>query len=173
MTKFKKSTLMPNKPSNRVIGVDPGFDRCGVAIMEKVEGKEKLLYSACIMTNSKDWHEERLRILGGELRNIIRKWRPRSLATEKLFFNVNVKTAFKVAEARGVILYEAALADIRVYEYSPQAVKIAVTGYGKASKTQVESMVLRILSLKEAPKHDDETDAIAVGITHLASVRSI
>lgn len=174
MTKSKTSTPMQNRGKGlgiRVIGIDPGFDRCGVAILDREGGQDKLLYSACIETDSKDWHEERLRILGEEIRKIIRKWKPRALATEKLFFNVNQKTALKVAEARGVILYEAALADIRVYEYSPQAVKIAVSGYGKAEKRQVETMVLRLLSLKSVPKHDDETDAIAVGITHLASVR--
>ncbi|MHB1330691.1 MAG: crossover junction endodeoxyribonuclease RuvC [Minisyncoccota bacterium] len=157
---------------NRVIGIDPGFDRCGVAILEKTGGKEKLLYSTCITTSSKDSHEERLLQLGSELEVIIKKWKPSALAIEKLFFNLNVRTALKVAEARGVILYEAAKVGMGVYEYSPQAIKIAVSGYGKASKSQVESMALKLLSLKSKPKHDDETDAIAVGITHLASVRS-
>lgn len=172
MKKSKMSTPTPNK-SQRVIGIDPGFDRCGVAILEKINGKESLLSSSCIVTNPKDTHEDRLRVLGEELQRIIRRWKPRALAVEKLFFNANVRTALKVAEARGVILYEAGKADIKVYEYSPQDVKIAVTGYGKASKAQVESMTLRILGLKTAPKYDDETDAIAVGITHLASTRSI
>ncbi|MBX4195778.1 crossover junction endodeoxyribonuclease RuvC [Candidatus Parcubacteria bacterium] len=163
------STRTYERPKGRVIGIDPGFDRCGVAILEKENGKEKLLFSACIKTNPKDPPEERLRIIGEEIQKIIRKWKPRSLAIEKLFFNQNVSTALKVAEARGVILYEAGKADISVYEYSPQDVKIAVTGYGKADKRQVESMALRILGLKEVPKYDDETDSIAVGITHLAS----
>lgn len=157
---------------SRVMGIDPGFDRCGVAILEKVKGKETLLYSTCITTDSKDSHEERLLQLGKELGALINKWEPTDLATEKLFFNLNVRTALKVAEARGVILYEAAKVGIEVHEYSPQAIKIAVSGYGKASKAQVETMTLRLLSLRSKPKFDDETDAIAVGITHLASVRS-
>lgn len=169
MMRFKKFTPMPN----RVIGIDPGFDRCGVAVLGKEGGKEKLLFSTCIVTNPKDTHERRLLAIGEELAKIIKKWKPKALATEKLFFNLNVRTALKVAEARGVILYEAARANLPLHEYSPQDIKIAVTGYGKASKPQVESMVLRILGLKKGPKHDDETDAIAVCITHLASTRGI
>ncbi len=154
---------------NRVIGIDPGFGRCGVAILEA----NKLLFSTCLVTDSKMKHEDRLLFLGEELGKIIKKWRPKSIATEKLFFNVNIRTALKVAEARGVILYESAKADLPVYEYSPQAIKIAVTGYGKASKSQVETMVMRLLGLKTSPMHDDEMDAIAVGITHIASARGI
>lgn len=160
-------------PSNRVIGIDPGFDRCGVAILEKEGGKEKLLFSTCITTSPKDEHSARLKILGEGILKVIKEWEPNSMAIEKLFFNINARTALKVSEARGVILYEASRAGLSVYEYSPQDVKIAVTGYGKADKTQVETMTLKILSLKKAPKHDDETDAIAMGITHLASHKRI
>jgi crossover junction endodeoxyribonuclease RuvC len=162
---------MRNKDTRRIIGIDPGFDRCGVAVLEGSKSKQELVFSTCITTDPKSAHELRLASLGDELKAIIEKWKPSSLAIEKLFFNVNVRTALKVAEARGVILYEAARAGLPVYEYSPQDVKIAVTGYGKADKSQVESMTLRILSLKDAPKHDDETDAIAMGITHLATTR--
>ncbi|MBX4198824.1 crossover junction endodeoxyribonuclease RuvC [Candidatus Parcubacteria bacterium] len=167
--KSKKSIQMPSKSSSRTIGIDPGFDRCGVAILEGTKSKQTLLFSTCIMTDKKQAHEDRLLTLGSELASIIKKWKPESLATEKLFFNINVRTGIKVAEARGVILYEAARARLDVYEYSPQDVKIAVTGYGKADKRQVEDMTLRILGMKQAPKYDDETDAIALCITHLAS----
>lgn len=161
------------KSNERVIGIDPGFDRCGVAVLEKENGKEKLLFSTCILTDKKDSHERRLLTLGEELRRIIKKWKPKTLAIEKLFFNINARTALKVAEARGVILYEAASADLTVCEYSPQDIKIAVTGYGKAPKDQVEAMSVTILGLKTAPKLDDEADAIAVGITCLASHRGV
>jgi len=160
---------MPNKTGHRIIGIDPGFDRCGVAILEGGKSNQSLLFSTCITTSSKDAHEERLKVLGEEIAKVIKKWKPESLAIEKLFFNLNVRTALKVAEARGVILYEAARAGIEVYEYSPQDVKIAVTGYGRASKDQVETMAIKILGMKSTPRHDDESDAIAMGITHLAS----
>ena len=79
----------------------------------------------------------------------------------------------KVSEARGVIVYEAARAGLEIYEYGPQAVKVAVTGYGKADKKQIESMVRKLVKLDEAKKLDDELDAIAVGITHLATQKGI
>lgn len=167
-----RPALLKAELRNRVIGIDPGFDRCGVAIVEKGKGKERLLFSTCITTNSKDIHEARLLHIGEELGSIISKWKPKALAVEKLFFNLNVRTALKVAEARGVILYEAAKFGIEIYEYSPQAIKIAVSGYGKASKAQVETMALKLLGLKGKPRYDDETDAIAVGITHLATNRT-
>jgi crossover junction endodeoxyribonuclease RuvC len=160
---------MQNK--ERVLSIDPGFDRVGVAVLERTLGKEKLLFSLCILTNKKDSHAERLLAVGQGIDKVIKKWEPRDLAIEKLFFNQNTKSALGVAEARGVIIYEAINAGLSIYEYSPQEIKIATTGYGKASKKDVERMVLKILDLKNAPKHDDETDAIAVGITHLASYK--
>jgi crossover junction endodeoxyribonuclease RuvC len=167
---------MPNKKGSKVLGIDPGFDRLGVAILEKVAGKEKVIFSACITTNKKAEHAERLRVIGYELASIIKEHGPNALAIEKLFFNQNVTTALKVAEARGVVLYEAARAGLSVHEYSPQDVKIAVTGYGKASKTDVERMVEKLVELPKLggqKRLDDELDAVALGITHLAIARAI
>ncbi len=173
MSTQMQSRVMGKKIETRVLAIDPGFDRCGVAVLEKKEGKEKFLFSKCITTNSKDPHEIRLLQINRELRAVIKKWKPNSLAIEQLFFNINIRTALKVAEARGVILSEAASFSIPVFEYSPQSIKLAVTGYGKATKSQVEIMVLKILRLNTPLKHDDETDALALGITHLASTRGI
>lgn len=163
------STQTQNK--KRVIGIDPGFDRAGLAVLEKDGGTEKVCFSTCVTTSPKNAHAERLEIVGSALRKAIQEWKPDALAIETLFFNQNTTTALKVAEARGVILYEAACAGIEVYEYSPQSVKIAVTGYGKATKEQMNNMVTRLVQLKVQPKYDDEIDAIAVGITHLVSQR--
>src|SRR3989344_5150300 len=151
--------------SGRVLAIDPGFDRIGIAVLEQ----DKLLHSECLETNRKSSHEQRLLEIGGRVRKIIKKWRPEALAIEKLFFNQNITTALKVAEARGVVLYEAARAGVEVYEYSPQAVKIAVTGYGKATKPQMEKMIGKLVKLDDSLKLDDELDAIALGITHIAS----
>ena len=142
MTKSKTFTQMPNK-FVRVLGIDPGFDRCGIAILEGTKQKQKLLYSECIVTDRKAKHEERLLTIGDTLQRIIKKWKPDALAMEKLFFNQNVNTALKVAEARGIALLRAAEKGLSVSEYSPQDVKIAVTGYGKADKRQVERMTLK------------------------------
>lgn len=169
-----KSSLSIQMQPNRVMAVDPGFDRLGVAVLEKEKGKEKLLFSECIVTNPKDERGERLHQIGKRLKEIIKEWEPASLAVETLFFNQNITSAIGVAEARGVVIYEAVSAELPVFEYGPQAIKVAVTGYGKADKLQIESMVKRIVSLPpKGVRLDDELDAIALGITHLASQKSI
>lgn len=149
------------------MGVDPGFDRVGVAVLEE----NKLLFSSCIKTNRKLSHGERLLEIGRSLRKIIKKWKPSELAIESLFFNQNAPNALRVAEARGVIIYEAKIAGLSIQEYSPQAVKIGVTGYGHAKKPQVEAMVRKLIKLSEKKRLDDELDAIAIGICHLATRR--
>ena len=159
---------------NKVIAIDPGFDRVGVAILEQDKDKSALLFSECITTNPKETRDKRLLVIGSRLDEIIKEWRPRSLAIETLFFNTNITSAIGVAEARGVIIFQAARAGLPVYEYSPQAIKIAVTGYGKADKIQIESMVKKLITLPKSPlkRLDDEIDAIAVGITHLATQKN-
>jgi len=155
--------------NDRILGIDPGFDRVGVAILSGGSSKQELLYSECILTNREDSHAKRLFSVGEGIKKVIKKWEPTALGIEKLFFNQNTKSALGVAEARGVIIYEAISAGLLVFEYSPQEIKIATTGYGKASKGDVEKMVLKLIKLSKSPKYDDEVDAIAVGITHLAS----
>ena len=160
----------------RVIAIDPGFDRLGAAILEPGKnGMATLLHSECITTDKKDTPAERLLIIGLSVSKLIKKWGPDELAIESLFFNQNSSTALGVAEARGVVLYESAMAELKVFEYSPQAVKIAVTGYGKSDKKQVEMMVRKLVSMPESGRKvlDDELDAIAVGITHLATLKAI
>ena len=166
MTKYRKSIPMQ---SNRVLGIDPGFDRVGVAVMDK----GSVLFSTCIKTSSKLPHQERLLQIGKGVGKVIERWKPQDLAIETLFFNQNTSTALKVAEARGVIIYESVRAGLNVYEYSPQAVKIGVTGYGKADKKQMEIMVRKLVKLSGDKKLDDELDAVALCINHLASKRGI
>ena len=169
MMKSKTSTRMPN----RVLGIDPGFDRIGVAILERDGSKQVLLHSECIITNKKDTHDQRLLALGTRIKEVISKWKPTELAIEQLFFNQNTTSALKVAEARGVIIFQAALAELAIFEYSPQAIKIAVTGYGKADKTAIENLVRNLIRMPSTKVLDDEIDAIAVGITHLATHKGI
>jgi len=167
MMRSKTSTQTQN---NIVLGIDPGFDRIGVAVLNK----QGILFSNCIETNRKLSHQKRLFEIGETIRKITEKWKPRDLAIESLFFNQNTTNALKVAEARGVIMYEAERAGLEIFEYSPQAIKIAVTGYGKADKIQMESMVKKLVNLpkKSLKRLDDEIDAIALGITHLATNRT-
>lgn len=153
----------------RVLAIDPGFERVGIAVLEKTGGKETLFYSACFKTSPKLPFEERLVLIGKELTRIIDEYEPDTLAIETLFFNSNQKTAMRVAEARGVIIYSAVSRGLALYEYTPLQIKIAVVGYGRADKKQLADMVEKILGLSQKTRHDDETDAIATGITCLAS----
>jgi crossover junction endodeoxyribonuclease RuvC len=153
----------------RILAIDPGFERMGIAVLEKNAGKESLLYSACFKTSTKFPFEKRLMFIGGEVGRIVETYKPVALAIETLFFNSNQKTAMRVAEARGVIIYEAVSRGLLICEYTPLQVKTAVAGYGKADKNQVASMAEKLLGIEAAARHDDETDAIALGITCLAS----
>ena len=158
----------------RILGIDPGFERLGVAILEKNKGdkKERVLFSECFKTSAKLEFPERLFLIGKEIKKIIKKFQPEILAIETLFFTSNQKTVMGVSEARGVIMYQALLNQIPVFEYTPLQIKIAVTGYGRGDKKQVTEMVTRLIKIEKEIKHDDEYDAIAVGLTHLASHRN-
>ncbi len=153
----------------RVIAIDPGYDRLGVAVMENTGGVESLIYSACIESSRQDSLSDRLVTVGEEFARLLALYKPDALGIETLFFNKNIKTAIGVAQARGVLLYLAKQAGCDVYEFGPQEIKSAVTGYGKSDKQGVIDMIMRLV--KDAPKKalDDEYDAIAIGVTCLAT----
>lgn len=153
----------------RVLAIDPGFERVGIAVLEKGVQREHLVYSACFTTSSKLPFEERLVRIGKELNRVIDEYNPDALAVETLLWNSNQKTAMRVAEARGVIVHTGVSRGLTFHEYTPLQIKVAVAGYGKAEKKQVASMVEKLLRISNTAKHDDETDAIALGITCLAS----
>ena len=157
---------------NRVIAIDPGYDRCGVAILERSSGKDALLYSSCITTDAKKPFSERLCYVGEKIKILIQKYKPDACAIENLYFNTNQKTAMHVAEVRGMIMYLAAESKIPVHEYTPPQVKLAVTGWGKSDKKQMAHMIPMIIQVKKRIALDDEYDAVALGITYLSSVRS-
>jgi crossover junction endodeoxyribonuclease RuvC len=162
----------------RIIGIDPGYDRVGISIVEKISPKEKevLVHSECFTTSPKTEIYDRLSSVGLRIRTLIQEFRPNALAMETLFITKNQKTAMHVSEARGIIAYEARLNDIPIFEYSPPQIKIAVTGYGKSDKPQVIKMIP--LLLKMPPEKlsgkmlDDEYDAIAVALTCIASEKN-
>ncbi len=155
----------------KVLAIDPGYERLGIAILEKENGKEKLIFSECFKTSPKDSHPARLAQIQKEIEKTIGGHSPSHLSIETLFFNANVKTALLVAEARGVILATSVNSGLEVFEYSPQQIKNAVTGYGKSDKGAVARMIEIILKPEKKIKHDDEYDAIACGITHLSHQR--
>ena len=154
----------------RIIGIDPGYDRCGVAVLEGTRDKPILIDSVCIETNPKDIYLTRLGRVCDEIGGIIGRHRPEQMAIEEVFFSKNQKTALQVATIRGAILHVAHTNHLAVSEYSPQAVKIAVTGYGKADKQQIFAMLPLLLAIPPDKRRDDEYDAIAIGITHLAHI---
>ncbi len=158
-----------------IIGIDPGYERVGIAVIEKSSPKEKeiLLHSECFTTSSKTEIYDRLTSVGLRVRTLIQEFKPDMLAMETLFITKNQKTAMHVSESRGIIAYEARLGGIPIFEYSPPQIKIAVTGHGKSDKIQIIKMIP--LLLKMPPEKlsgkilDDEYDAIAVALTCLAS----
>ena len=152
----------------RVLAIDPGYDRLGIAILEGDPSRPTLIWSDCV-TPDKGAPEERLAQVSLAVTAAIREYTPDVLGIETLFFSINKKTALKVAEARGAILAAAGITLLPVIECSPQQMKLAVTGYGGATKAAVAIMVPRLLTLPEKKRLDDELDAIAIGITVLAT----
>lgn len=161
------STLMPN--NKIILGIDPGYDRIGVAILE---GSKNLLYSDCITTNPKDDFCDRLVMLGNDVEKLIKEYKPQLLSIEKLFFTTNQKTAMQVAEARGAIMYLARQHGLEIMEFTPMEIKVAVTGYGKATKENVHDMVRKLIDIPIKKTLDDEIDAIAIALTGEACQQS-
>lgn len=158
----------------RVISVDPGYGRIGIAVLEKKEGeKENVLFSECLVTDNSREINERIFTVGKRVNELINKYKTDYLAIEGLFFSKNTKTALFVAEARGVIIFQAMLNNIPVYEYTPNQIKVAVAGHGAANKKDIFFMVNRLVKIDDRKRIDDELDAIAIGLTFFASFRSV
>lgn len=155
----------------RVLAIDPGYGRCGVAVLEKKNGKELLVDSLCVETPAKLSFPERLSIVRGECARFMKEHAPDAVALEKVYFSKNQKTAMQVAEVRGALIGAAAERSIPVFEYTPGEVKSAAAGWGNADKIQVAKMLHVLLKIQKEIKHDDEYDAIAIGVTHLARAR--
>ena len=149
-----------------IMGIDPGYARVGWAIITSNNSQLTVNNYGCVETSKKQNSQERLVDVYKQVLSLIKKYKPDILAIEELFFTNNAKTAFKVGEARGVIILAGAQQKIPVFSYTPLQVKIAVTGYGNADKGQVGRMIKAILKLKEIPKIDDTADAIATALTH-------
>ena len=151
----------------KVLGVDPGYDRLGLAVVEGNPSRPILIWSTCVLP-SKGVPSARLSEVRTLVEKAIRKHKPDLVAIETLFFSTNRKTALGVAEARGAILSAIGAVGLPVAEYSPSVVKLAVTGYGGADKGAIARMVPKLLFLPVRKRLDDELDAIAVAIAGLA-----
>ncbi len=161
----------------RVLAFDPGFERLGAAVLERsVGGKEVLIHSECIRTSATLPFPQRLALLGGAAEALIEKFKPEAVSLEDVYFAKNAKTAMKISEVRGMLTYITAARGLLLYQFTPLQVKVAITGYGQSDKHAVAMMVARLITLPpqilgEAKRLDDELDAIAVGLTCLASTR--
>jgi crossover junction endodeoxyribonuclease RuvC len=156
----------------RILGIDPGFERLGIAVLEKNSGKEVVLFSECFKTSPKLDFSHRLLLLGEEIKKVIKKYSPEMLAIETLFLATNKKTAMRVAEARGVIMYEAARGGLQIFEATPPQIKVATTGYGASDKKQMIKMVKMLVKVDDSKTSDDELDAIAIALTAFAHKRT-
>ena len=155
---------MANRKSQIILGIDPGLADTGFGVVEKQGSKLKMVDFGCIKTKAKDAMENRLAEIYQALKKLIQKYNPALIAVEKLFFCKNAKTALAVGQARGIIILVAGQNQVRIEELTPLQIKLALTGYGKADKKQIQQMVKVVLGLKQIPKPDDAADALGIAI---------
>lgn len=156
-----------------VLGIDPGLTRCGYGLVAGAEGAEKALAAGVITTSVEDSIPRRLAMLRAELVELIADLKPEVVVVERVLFQTNAKTAMSVGQASGVALLSAAEAGLDIVEYSSNEVKLAVAGYGGASKRQVQEMVASLLGLEQIPKPPDAADALALALCHHAHARRL
>ncbi len=152
-----------------ILAIDPGFERIGIAVIQKNKGeKEKLVYSECFKTKKEWGFPDRLLAIQEKISEICKEYRPDAIAIESLFMGVNLKTGIHVAHARGVIIATARSHKLEIHEYTPLQIKVAVTGYGKSDKKALLDIVPRIIQFDKKISSDDEIDAVAIGLTCIA-----
>jgi len=161
-----------------VLGIDPGVSRCGYGCVVRADGIDRSVAAGVITTSPSDALPDRLAALDHELRGLLAELGPRAVAhdpatapvvaVERLFFQVNARTAMSVGQASGLVLAAAVQAGWTVVQYTPNEVKQAVAGYGAATKEQVQRMVASLLHLSEPPRPADTADALALALCHLA-----
>lgn len=154
-----------------VLGIDPGVSRCGYGVVAGDGGSLRALSYGVIRTPPAEPLPQRLAALQAELEALVAETRPAAVAVERLFFQVNVRTAMSVGQASGLALAVAARAGVPVCQYTPNEVKQAVAGFGAADKAQVQAMVAKLLRLAEVPSPPDAADALALAICHLSAGR--
>lgn len=162
-----------------MIGIDPGTAITGWGVLEFRAGsgtssdgggeglKLEVIDFGCIKTSPNQSPEERLKKIYTDLLAVIERTKPDDMAIEKIFFNINVKTALSVGQARGVCMLAAAITSLSAYEYNTSEVKSMIAGHGRASKQEVASEVTNLLGLEKTPKPDDVTDALAIAAAHI------
>ncbi len=154
----------------KVLGIDPGYERLGVSIVETADNspKDTLIYSTCLQTSAKLSFTDRLLQLGNKIEQIINEYRPEVLVIEQLYFTNNQKTAMHVSQTIGMLIFIAKSHNLDIFEYTPMQIKVACGGNGRADKKQIMAMLPHLIQIDKNIKYDDEYDSIAVALTHLA-----
>ena len=166
--------LAPDKTSGSstitVLGIDPGLTRCGYAVLQVQGNTDVSLTSLGVLrTKPEDELPTRLAEIAQEVEALLDQYQPTAVAVEHIFFQSNVRTAMSVGQVSGLVLSAAARRGIEVVQYSPNQVKLAITGWGGADKAQVQKMVKQRLKLNTIPKPADAADAAAIALCHIAS----
>lgn len=156
-----------------IMGIDPGFAITGYGVIEKIGNKNKIIDYGVITTCANEKFCNRIKTNHEELNKLIKKFKPDAFAIEELFFAQNTKTAINVAQSRGVLILTAIQNNVDIYEFTPLQIKQAMTGYGRATKKQIQEMTKLFLNLKNIPKPDDAADALAVAITCSSSYKNL
>lgn len=158
----------------RVLGIDCGSEYTGYGVVEQVNDRELVCCtSGAIKVRAKDPMAARLQKIYSELKQVIAEYHPEIAAIEEVFYAVNVKSALKLGQVRGVAMLAASSCGLPVAEYAPLAIKSAVVGYGRAEKQQVQQMVMRLLKLPLPPQPSDAADALALAICHIHTASTI
>ena len=153
-----------------ILGIDPGIATTGYGVIERNNGRVTALDYGCVLTPKQDTQPARLSQLYTHIGQLLSQVNPDIVAIEKLFFNTNVTTAMNVGQARGVVMLAAEQHNLPIAEYTPLQVKMAVCGYGRAKKPQVQQMVAGLLKLSAPPRPDDAADALAIAVCHASGV---
>lgn len=150
----------------RILGIDPGYAIVGYGVLEFDNTRFKVVNYGAITTDPETPFDKRLAEIYDDMSSVLDMFKPDCMSIEKLYFNTNITTGIDVAQARGVIMLAAVQRGVPIFEYTPLQVKVAVTGYGRAEKHQMQEMTKNILRLKDIPKPDDTADALAIAICH-------
>ena len=150
----------------RILGIDPGFGIIGFGVIDKENSGLSVIDYGVITTPKEMPFNERLRVIYDSMNALLDRYKPEQVAIEELYFNKNITTGIKVAEARGIILLAFQQRKLPIFEYTPQDIKLALTGQGRATKHQMQFMVKTLLRLTKIPRPDDAADAVAVALCH-------
>jgi crossover junction endodeoxyribonuclease RuvC len=154
-----------------ILGIDPGVANTGYGVVSQDENGLKVHVFGCIKTPQNIDFERRLQVLYIAVNRLLSAFPIERMALEELYMYKNVKTALMVGQAKGICMLAAAEAGVKVFEYTPLQIKLAVSGYGRANKSQIQKMICKLLNLDKPPKPDDAADALAVAVCCINSTR--